>query len=139
MIYTLLKAASGLSGTLMYRNDGCTRMGVGKKLMLSFGFEQRLFSIYSISITQYRVGCYYYLACRGVTREMPHSLRCISFAEVDKRRRCHIWLLRERRQQNEAVASAVLSCVIAVGLSFVHQYKLLTVAKNGRGSALSEC
>ena len=40
--------------------------------------------------------------------------------------------------RNEVVVSSVLSCVIAVGPSFVHQYKLLTVAKNGPGSALSQ-
>ena len=72
-----------------------------------------------------------------MTRELPHFLRCISFAEDG------VGVTSGFREKdvsrNEVVASSVLSCVIAVGPSFVHQYKLLTVAKNGPGSALSEC
>ena len=57
MIYTLLEAASDFSETLTYRDHGCTRMGFQEKTMVVFGFEQRFFSTYSISITKYRVGC----------------------------------------------------------------------------------
>ena len=61
-----------------------------------------------------------------MTRDPPHFL-----AKVDNRRRCHLWHQRERRQQNEVVASTVFElCIfdvvtgydgihIAVGPSFV--------------------
>ena len=38
MIYTLSEAAGDLSGTLTFRDDGCTRMGVRKRDNVVMGF-----------------------------------------------------------------------------------------------------